>query len=94
MITLIRCEQFFNFVSFLLFPMEVKRFKCAMLEAFTVHQKTAPSQPEEHWPSSICHSVANNKGQGAQWLSGRVLVSRPSLTGVTVLWSLSETHLS
>ena len=36
---------------------------------------------------------------GAQWLSGRVLDSRPraagsSLTGVTALWSLSKTHLS
>ena len=36
---------------------------------------------------------------GAQWLSGRVLDSRPkgrgsSLTGVTGLWSLSKTHLS
>ena len=37
--------------------------------------------------------------QGAQWLSGRVLDSRPrgtgsSLTGFTALWSLSKTHLS
>ena len=37
--------------------------------------------------------------KGAQWLSGRVLDSRPraagsSLTGVTALWSLSKTHLS
>ena len=36
---------------------------------------------------------------GAQWLSGRVLDSRPkavgsSLIGVTALWSLSKTHLS
>ena len=36
---------------------------------------------------------------GAQWLSGRVLDSRPrgrgsSLTSVTALWSLSKTHLS
>ena len=36
---------------------------------------------------------------GAQWLSGRVLDSRPraagsSLHGVTALWSLSKTHLS
>ena len=35
----------------------------------------------------------------AQWLSGRVLDSRPraegsSLTGVFVLWSSSKTHLS
>ena len=37
MITLFRCEQFFNFVSFLLYPMEVKRLKCAMLGVFTVH---------------------------------------------------------
>ena len=36
MITLFRCEQFFNFVSFLLHPKEVKRLKCAMLGAFTV----------------------------------------------------------
>ena len=37
--------------------------------------------------------------QGAQWLNGRALDSRPkaaglSLTGVTALWSLSKTHLS
>ena len=37
--------------------------------------------------------------KGAQWLSGRVLASRPraagsSLTGVTALWSLRKTHLS
>ena len=37
--------------------------------------------------------------RGAQWLSGRVLDSRPrgrglSLTGVTAFWSLSKTHLS
>ena len=36
---------------------------------------------------------------GAQWLSGRVLDSRPraagsSLTGVTALWSLRKTHPS
>ena len=31
---------------------------------------------------------------GAQWLSGRVFDLRPSLTGVTTLWSLSKTHLS
>ena len=36
---------------------------------------------------------------GAQWLNGRVLDSRrgaagSSLTDVTVLWSLSKTHLS
>ena len=37
MITLFGCTHFFNFVSFLLYPMEVKRFRCAMLGAFTVH---------------------------------------------------------
>ena len=36
---------------------------------------------------------------GAQWLSGRVLDSRPKgrgfeSHGVTALWSLSKTHLS
>ena len=36
MITLFHCEQFFNFVSFLLYPKEVERLKCAMLGAFTV----------------------------------------------------------
>ena len=40
-----------------------------------------------------------NACKGAQWLSGRVLDSRPgssgsSLTGVTALWSLNKTHLS
>ena len=37
MITLFGCAHFFNFVSFLLYPTEVKRLKCAMLGAFTVH---------------------------------------------------------
>ena len=36
MITLFGCSHFFNFVSFLLYPTEVKRLKCAMLGAFTV----------------------------------------------------------
>ena len=52
----------------------------------------------------LCHTLSRRCiGQlytmGAQWLSGRVLDSRPraagwSLTGVTVLLSLSKTHLS
>ena len=37
MITLFGCVHFFNFVSFLLYPTEVKRLKCTMLGAFTVH---------------------------------------------------------
>ena len=37
MITLFCCAHLFNFVSFLLHPTEVKRLKCAMLGAFTVH---------------------------------------------------------
>ena len=37
MITLFGCAHFFNFVSLLLNPTEVKRLKCAMLEAFTVY---------------------------------------------------------
>ena len=36
MITLFGCAHFFNFVSFLLYPTEVKRIKCPMLGAFTV----------------------------------------------------------
>ena len=36
MITLFSCEQFFKFVSFLLYPTEVTMLKCAMLGAFTV----------------------------------------------------------
>ena len=36
MITLFGCAHFFNFVSFLLYPTEVKRLKCATLGAFTV----------------------------------------------------------
>ena len=36
MITLFGCAYFFNFVSFLLYPADVKRLKCAMLGAFTV----------------------------------------------------------
>ena len=31
---------------------------------------------------------------GVQWLSGRVLESDSTLTSITVLWSLSKTHLS
>ena len=38
MITLFACAHFFNFVSLLLYPAEVKRLKCAMLGAFTVNQ--------------------------------------------------------
>ena len=37
MITLFGHAHFFNVVSFLLYPTEVKRLKCAMLGAFTVH---------------------------------------------------------
>ena len=36
MITLFGCAHFFNFVSFLLYPVEAKRLKCAMLGAFIV----------------------------------------------------------
>ena len=36
MITLFGCAHFFNFVSFLLYPMVAKRLRCAMLRAFTV----------------------------------------------------------
>ena len=48
------------------------------------------------WSKSHAHK---QERMGAQWLSGRVLDSRPkgsgsSLTGVTALWSLSKTHLS
>ena len=39
MITLLGCAHFFNFVSFLLYPTDVKRLKCAMLGAFTVLMK-------------------------------------------------------
>ena len=34
MITLFGCAHFFNFVSYLLYPIEVKRLKCALLGAF------------------------------------------------------------
>ena len=34
--TLFGCAQFLNFVSFLLYPTEVKRLKCAILGAFIV----------------------------------------------------------
>ena len=37
MITLFGYVHFFNFVSFLLYPTEVKRLRCAMLGAFTVN---------------------------------------------------------
>ena len=48
--------------------------------------------------SSICATGFQAGPRGAQWLSGRVLDSRPraagsSLTGVTALWSLSKTHV-
>ena len=42
------------------------------------------------------HVNEEEKTDGVQWLSVRVLDSRPrgsSLTGVTALWSLSKTHL-
>ena len=39
MITLFGCTHFFNFVSFLLYPMEVKMLRCAMLGAFTLNIK-------------------------------------------------------
>ena len=38
MITLFGCAHVFNFVSFLLYPTDVKRLKCAMLGAFTVNE--------------------------------------------------------
>ena len=37
MITLFSCENLFKFVSFLLYPTEVKRLKSAMLGAFTIN---------------------------------------------------------
>ena len=41
MITLFGYTHFFSFVSFLLYPMEIKRLKSAMLGAFTgVYDKT------------------------------------------------------
>ena len=36
MFTLFGCAQLFNFVSFLLYPTEIKRLKCAMIGAFNV----------------------------------------------------------
>ena len=36
MLTLFSCENVFKFVSFLLYPVEVKILKCAMLEAFII----------------------------------------------------------
>ena len=42
MITLFSCAHFFNFVSFLLYPTDVKRLKCAMLGAFTVYVSGPP----------------------------------------------------
>ena len=37
MITLFGGAKYFKFVSFLLYVMEVKRLKCAMLGAYTVN---------------------------------------------------------
>ena len=42
MITLFGCTHFFNFVSFLLYSMEVKKLRCAMLGAFTVIKISLP----------------------------------------------------
>ena len=42
MITLFGCAHFFNFGSFLLYPTDVKRLKCAMLGAFTVSVNQRP----------------------------------------------------
>ena len=49
--------------------------------------------------SSGCARNTRDKVEGAQWLSGRVLDSRPraadsSLKGVTALWFLSKAYLS
>ena len=38
MITLFGSAKYFKFVSFLLYVMEVKRLKCAMLGAYTVNE--------------------------------------------------------
>ena len=45
------------------------------------------------------YRITRDKVEGAQWLSGRVLDSRPraadsSLKGVTALWFLSKAYLS
>ena len=39
MITLFGCVHFFNFVSFLVYPTEFKRLKCAMLGGLHCKQK-------------------------------------------------------
>ena len=39
MITLFVCAHFFDFVSFLLYPTEVKRLKCAMLQTVKTQMK-------------------------------------------------------
>ena len=50
--------------------------------------------------SFLVEKLYNKTVMGAQWLSGRVLDSRPRGRGfephrrVTALWSLSKTHLS
>ena len=71
MITLFGCAQFFNFVSFLLYPTEVKRLKCAMLGAFTVFLAlkfffilSNRADPDEmqpyglfYWVCTVCQST-------------------------------------
>ena len=47
MITLFGSAHFFNIVSFLLYPTDVKRLKCAMLGAFTVSQNAGVKLAEE-----------------------------------------------
>ena len=53
---------------------------------------------EDNYIYRLAMNIADSI-EGAQWLGGRVLDSRPktadsSLTGVTALWSLGKTHLS
>ena len=59
MITLFGCAHFFNFVSFLLYPTEVKRLKCAMLGAYTVVTVVKQAAYVKH---KLNHTDQNAKG--------------------------------
>ena len=50
MITLFGCAHFFNLVSFLLYPTEVNRLKCALLGSFNILDPC--SQFENYWGRS------------------------------------------
>ena len=54
MITLFGGAKYFKFVSFLLYVMEVKRLKCALLGAYTVIKKSGLRESQIRVPGLVC----------------------------------------